>query len=543
MTTMLELKTTYDAEEKLWRGPQKKRLFNDEMSVGEVALYIMRGKNPEDVMQISDTEGTTMTYGTALTTAIRIAQHFKKMQLTADDVVGIFAPNTLYVTPVAVAAWFNGTPFQATNCTFETSVVKHIYDFIQPKVIFCDGQYYEKVKSASESFKPLIYTLCNHLDNVPKLEDLLEPTVTEHFFLAQPLTYGPSQTMAIMVSSGTTGLPKGVCVSNRTCSVDFGFSNGSSTLFSTSTIDWSTGLFTLIANVLVGGRRLLTTKPLTPEYLLDLIVKYKINFLATNPEIMLQLSLLPNYNSKTMQSVRLIFMTGAFCSEATLKRIRSALAMGVLIYAYGSTEFGGIAANLAEYKSKSPGKIVYNVQVKIIDPATGERLGPNQIGEICASHGSRWLGYYKNPEATKNMVDAENFILTGDLGYIDDEHYLYLTGRSKDIMKFKGFQYSPQVIEDVIVEMPDVIDVCVFGVFDELLYDVPAAAVVKREGSSLSANEIMEYVRSKSEMPQKQIHYGVFFVKELPRNHNGKLLRNKIKDMCLAMETEEGNGK
>ncbi|XP_065354730.1 uncharacterized protein LOC135949185 [Calliphora vicina] len=243
------------------------------MSVGEVALYIMRGKNPEDVMQISDTQGTTMTYDTALTTAIRIAQHFKKMQLTADDVVGIFAPNTLYVAPVAMAAWFNGTPFQATNCAFET-------------IILCDGQYHEKVKSALESFNPLIYTLCNHLDNVPKVEDLLEPTLTEHFFF---------------------------------------FSNGSSTLFSTSNIDWSTGLFTLIANVLVGGRRLLTTKPLTPEYLLDLIVKYKINFLSTNPEIMLQLSLLPNYNSKTMKSVRLIFMTGSFCSEATLKRIRSAL--------------------------------------------------------------------------------------------------------------------------------------------------------------------------------------------------------------------------
>lgn len=179
---MERLKTTYDEEKKLWQGPTKKPLFNPDISIGEVALYMLRSKNPEDIMQISDSEGASMTYGTALTSAIRIAQHFRKWQLGANDVVAIFAPNVLYVAPVAVAAWFNGTPFQATNCSYELDVVKHIYDFVQPKVIFCDGDYYERVQKASEKFKPLIYTLCNHLDQVPKIEDLLEPTQTEHFY-------------------------------------------------------------------------------------------------------------------------------------------------------------------------------------------------------------------------------------------------------------------------------------------------------------------------------------------------------------------------
>ncbi|KAM7361898.1 uncharacterized protein ACRADG_012762 [Cochliomyia hominivorax] len=543
LAVMRQFVTTYDEKEKLWKGPERKSLFNDNISVGAVALYMMRSKNSEDIMQISDSEGTSMTYGTCLTMAIRVAQHFSKMNLSADDVISIFAPNVLNLTPVALAAWLNGTPFQSTNISYELSIVKHIYSFIQPKIIFCDGQYYKKVKEASEPFKPLIYTLCNHLDNVPKLEDLLQPTDTEYLYQAQPLTYGPEQTMVIMVSSGTTGLPKGVCVSNKDCGINYNFSNGSSKLFTTSTLDWSTGLFTFIANVLVGGIRIVTTKPVTPRSLLDLIVKYKINFIAVIPGLMLQLSLLPDYNSTTMQSVRYIFITGTYCSESNLKRIRSALTMGILCYAYGNTEFGGVSGNLANYKPKSVGKIVYNINLKIIDTATGQRLGPNEIGEICVSRGERRMGYYKNPEATKNMMDSENFLHTGDLGYMDDEHYLYITGRSKEIMKYMGYQYSPQVIEDMIMEIPDVIDVCVFGVFDELKFNVPAAAVIKREGSNLSVHDIMEFVRSKTEMPERQIQYGVFFLKELSRNKNGKLLRNEIKEICLSQEkASKGNG-
>lgn len=257
---------------------------------------------------------------------------------------------------------------------------------------------------------------------------------------------------------------------------------------------------------------------------------------------MIPLSLLPQCTPETMQSIRLMFITGSHCSEAPLKRMRAALTKGLLLYAYGGTESGGIAGNFSHYKPTSVGKLIPNSELKIVDPLTGERLGPLQSGEICVKSKSPFGGYYKNPEATKNLLDEENFIKTGDLGFMDAENFLHINGRCKDTMKYLGEHYSPNHIEDVIMELPDVVDVCVFGVFDEIRHDVPAAAVVKKEHSSLTASEIMEYVRSKSEVPQKQIHYGVFFVKELIRNRNGKFLRNKVKEMCLAQEKEGLNG-
>lgn len=116
---MFDFTITYDKTEKIWHGAAKNQIFNENLSVGEIALFMMRSKNPQDICQISDSENTNLTYGQALTAAIRMAQHFRKLKLTADDVIGILAPNTTYVMPVVVAAWFNGNAFHAVNYVLE----------------------------------------------------------------------------------------------------------------------------------------------------------------------------------------------------------------------------------------------------------------------------------------------------------------------------------------------------------------------------------------------------------------------------------------
>lgn len=251
---------------------------------------------------------------------------------------------------------------------------------------------------------------------------------------------------------------------------------------------------------------------------------------------MAKVSLMPGYTLKAMSSIRVLFLTGSACSEATLKRIRSVLSTGYLLNIYGTTESGGIACNLTDYKLKSVGKIVYNLQLKIVDQFTGERLGVNELGEICVASNNKWLGYYNNPEATKQIVDSEGFTHTGDLGYIDEEHYLYLVERCKDVMKYDYFHYSPHEIEEIVMAIPGVVDVCVFGVFDEEKNDVPAAAVVKHSGSILTENDIVKFVEDKTKALYKRLHYGVHFLDEIPYNKNGKVLRHLVKDMCLAKQ-------
>ena len=97
----------------------KQRLYETHVSAGEIALTALRRKNPNDVMQICDSENESLTFGSALKAAIKIARYYRSLKLDGDDVVGIFSPESTYVMPVALAAWFNGTPFQAINCKYE----------------------------------------------------------------------------------------------------------------------------------------------------------------------------------------------------------------------------------------------------------------------------------------------------------------------------------------------------------------------------------------------------------------------------------------
>lgn len=311
-------------------------------------------------------------------------------------------------------------------------------------------------------------------------------------------------------------------------------------MYSTSSIDWLTGLVTFLSNVLVGGVRVISHDPYSAEQLQKIIVKYNISVLVTNPSAMLEISQLPTFTKEAMSCIRMLIMGGSHCPENTLKLIRNTLTNATLYFGYGSTEMGAIAFNPRDYKLKSVGQIIPNLQMKVVDTNTGERLGPNQMGEICLRKtNDEWLGYYKNPEANKKTIDEEGFTHTGDIGYVDDEHYLYLVDRCQDVMKYWGYKWSPHEIEVLVAEIPDVLDVCAFGVYDDVKLYVPAAAVVKKPGSSLTERDVIKYMEQRAEVAYKHLDAGCFILDELPRNRNGKLMRQKIKEICLAMQKEE----
>ncbi|XP_037951201.1 4-coumarate--CoA ligase 1-like [Teleopsis dalmanni] len=358
--------------------------------------------------------------------------------------------------------------------------------------------------------------------------------MTEHFFQPATLKYGPDQTMGLFCSSGTTGLPKAVCISNDQMLKTHGFTNGTTVMFSFSTPDWTTGLFSVLYNTLTGGIRIITTKPYSPEYLMEIIIKYEVNFVGIGAFQATEISILPNFTKENLKSLRFIFMAGGHCPISTLERVRAQLTHGMLINGYGTTECGGLAGNMKNYKNNSVARILPEIQTKILDQQTGEKLAHNQVGEIYMRTSSKWSGYYGDVKATEAVLDVDGWVRTGDLGYMDEENYLYLLDRCKDIFKYKGRQYSPHEIEETIQELSDVLDACVFAVYDDEFNDLAAAAVVKKPGSNLTEDDVVKYVKQHQENEWKHLNYGVFFVDEISRNANGKVLRNKMKEYCLS---------
>lgn len=172
------------------------------------------------------------------------------------------------------------------------------------------------------------------------------------------------------------------------------------------------------------------------------------------------------------------------------------------------------------------GTLIPGTEGKIIHPGSGEDLPYSQEGEILVRGPQVMKGYLKNKEATDATLRADGWLHTGDIGYFDDQGFLYITDRSKELIKYKGFQVPPAELEAVILTMPQVQDVIVIPVPDEDAGEVPRAYVVKQVDcpETFSDQDVIEFVASKV-APHKKLRGGVRFVSSVPKSPSGKLLR------------------
>lgn len=136
-------------------------------------------------------------------------------------------------------------------------------------------------------------------------------------------------------------------------------------------------------------------------------------------------------------------------------------------------------------------------------------------------------GYLGNEEATRETIDADGWLKTGDVAYVDDDGYFYIVDRTKELIKVKGFQVSPTELENLLLKMPEIADVAVGGIVDEASDEVPRAYIVLRPNAELTTDDIQEHVE-KNAAKHKWLTGGVRFVKAIPRNLSGKIMRRHL---------------
>ncbi|XP_068146726.1 uncharacterized protein [Drosophila tropicalis] len=526
--------TTYNEKDNVWSGAKRGSMYNYDTSVGRIIFNTMRNW-PDNVCQINDIDGVSVTNGQGITWAIRIAQYLKKRGLNHKDVIGIAGKNTTYVMPLGVACLMNGTPFHAVNPVLDEDTIRHVLSITKPSLIFCDGQEYKKIHEASLGWHPEIYTLTDPIEGVPKIETLLDPTTTERFYQPEPLKSGGDQTVAILCSSGTTGLPKAVCISNSILIQDSMLVNSNTVLFISSSLDWITGLWAFVFSTVFGCTRIITNKPFAPEYFVQLVQKYKINYAVVPPRHLSALINCPDAKSEALTSVSMMNYGGGLVSASTLQKAQELCKQAVFNSGYGMTEVGAITINLGLSNTASAGRLVPGIKIRIVNEE-GKNLAYNEVGEIYVHTGQAWNGYYGNPVETRRMQDFEGWFHTGDLGYFDEQNFLYIVDRKKEILKYQGLHYWPTEIENVITELQQVQDVCVVGVYDEREGDAAGALVVKTKGATLSEKDIIDHVAKRLTGMQKQLHAGVRFTDKLPANVNGKTLRKAARDVFLTQK-------
>lgn len=346
-----------------------------------------------------------------------------------------------------------------------------------------------------------------------------------------------SEIAFIVCSSGTTGLPKAVCSTHESILdrfVAFSWANAEDVLFCFSSLYWYTGVMFLIYGTILNCTRIITTDDYTPELLLELIATHRATKVMASPFQLISALKCSEMSSADLASIKVIMASGSKAPYDLGTQFRKHIPNGSFTVGYGMSETSGfISVNIPREDNDSVGRLAPGLQAKVVDK-DGRRLGVDAVGEIRIRPPFRVLGYFNNPEATVDLLDDEGFVCTGDVGRFDERGNLFLLDRKKDFLKYKNFMISPSEIEGFLITVPGVSAVCVVGVDDAESTDLPAAAVVRTETSTITQQDISDSVaRNFSDV--KKLRGGVHFFDALPTTPSGKVLRREVKRKVAEM--------
>ncbi|KAH8273180.1 hypothetical protein KR018_011459 [Drosophila ironensis] len=527
--------THYDPEQKIWSGSIQQSLYNDELTVGQI-IFRQLQRQPQRIFQISHTDNTRLTRWQMLQNACKIGCYLRKQGFQKEtDIVGLMARNSTHVAALGYGCLFNGTPFHAVNANLEQKTIANLYRITRPRIICCDVSEYEKIKEIAASLDAVIITVNGTVPGVMSVGDILKDPLPEDYEPAR-FSRGVDRIMAILCSSGTTGTPKAVTLSNsRKLFETHSYLGPDDVQYAPSTLDWVTGLITLVTAGAWGTVRLISSQMFSTEHFLELCEQHEVSWSIMANSHVAMLANCPQTRAQKLRSLRHLIFAGGHCLVATIKKMQSFLhGPGILRNAYGLTEVGTLVSYNHDTQSKptSVGRLLANIRVKIVD-AAGKNQGPKELGEVLCNNGQAWSGYFGNPQATAEMRDAGGWFHTGDIGYFDEDKYLHIVERKKDMLKYLGMMYYPHEVEEVIAQMPDVAEVCVFGIFRETEGDAAAASVVLRSGSKLNSSHIEDFVRKNVSVQFKHLHAGAQIVKQLAKSANGKVNRHAVKAAYL----------
>jgi len=387
-------------------------------------------------------------------------------------------------------------------------------------------------------------TLGDEVDGMLQYENILSAASDD-----EPFTDLDDLDLTIlMFTAGTTGFPKGVMLAHQNFS-EYVLNNVTPAdpeveekNILTVPMYHIAGIQAVMAAV-YGGRTLVIQRQFEATDWMRLVQEGRVDRAMMVPTMLKQLmdhQEFPNYD---LTSLQVITYGAAPMPLEVIKRAIQLFPGARFINAFGQTESAATITMLGpedhvidgspeemEVKLKrlgSIGKPLPDVEVKVMDE-DGSDLPSGEVGEIVARGARIMKGYWKQDEATSATIDAEGWLHTGDLGYQDEAGYIFLAGRAKDIIKRGGEMISPEEVENVILEFPNIEEVAIIGVQDTEWGERVRAVVVPKAGQSVDADGLIEFCRQRLASYKKP--ESVVFTEELPRNPMGKMLKRVLRE-------------
>jgi fatty-acyl-CoA synthase len=244
----------------------------------------------------------------------------------------------------------------------------------------------------------------------------------------------------------------------------------------------------------------------------------------------------PDFEQYDTSSLRTGIMAGSPCPIEVMKKVVNVMGASEITIAYGQTESSPVITQTRtddpiELRVSTVGRKLPEVEVKIVDVETGEEAGTGEQGDLCTRGYHVMKGYYKMEDRTREVIDEDGWLHTGDLATIDDNGYVKITGRAKDMIIRGGENVYPREIEEFLYTHPEISDVQVYGVPDQKYGEQVAAAVIPKSGASLTEEDVKEFCREN--IAQYKVPGYVDFVEEYPMTASGKIQKYKLREASI----------
>ena len=497
-----------------------------------VTEYVLQcaDRVPDRPALVDGPTGRSYTYGQLSAMIHAFAGGLAARGLGRGDTIALMSPNIPEFAIVFHGAAVAGVAVTTVNPTYTAEEVRYQLNDSGSVLLVTIGMFVDTAREAIDG---------TPVTDIVVIGDAPEGTMPVTDLFGPPIEQVPvdvdDQVVVLPYSSGTTGFPKGVMLTHRNlvanlvqCEGALAVEDGEVVL-AVLPFFHIYGMQVLMNEFLSRGATIYTLPRFDLEQALSTIQEKRIERFFVVPPIVLAFAKHPMVDQYDMSSLKQLF-SGAAPLSAELANEAAARIGCEVVQGYGMTEMSPVSHAVVGGNDK-PGTVgvtVASTEVRIVDPATGEDLGTGREGELWVRGPQVMKGYLNNPEATASTIDADGWLHTGDIATIDDDGFVAIVDRLKELIKVKGFQVAPAELEALLLTHPAIADAAVVGVPDDDAGERPRAFVVLKPGQEVSPEDITAFMSG--HVATYKVVHDIVLIDAIPKSASGKILRRMLRD-------------
>lgn len=491
-------------------------------------------------------QGRQITFKEVSEAADRVACGLLNLGFEKGDRIGIIGLNQPEWLYTYFAAAKIGAVVVGLNVRYRETEFDYIINNSQARAVLTlpslgDMDYvdfFSSFRPKIPSVKDFIFLGSGGFDGSHKFSDLLETRVDPDRLSRAKESVKPDDLIILIYTSGTTGRPKGAAISHKS-QLASAKAQAEHTKISPDDLYCLALPFNHVGGItcgvltnLLGGAGCILIPVFNPAEIVEAMKNHRNTIAVGVPTMHSLLLMNEEFKNVDTSSVRLVITGGSNAEPALLEKLYSSFPGGTVMNLYGLSESSG-AVVLSPWESdfehtvKSIGKPIGDFQVKTVDES-GRSLEANETGELCFKGDAIVSGYFRMPGETADSFDDNGWLHTGDMGYLDEDGYIVLMGRKKEMFIQGGFNVYPVEVENLLTKHPKVSMAAGIGVPDQVLGEVGRYYIVPQPGQSPAEEELKEYCRK--HLADYKVPKQIVFRSELPLTPVGKIMKSRLKE-------------